>query len=105
MAEIEYNPTPKSLNGSEFSQLSLFNVKPEPQHQWPRGYSPERMHAVAQHIPAEDIETYTHGELPSESPYLSSKKFFTPSEENPHRGKWSRSAHEVKQVQREHTAR
>jgi hypothetical protein len=69
MADIDYSPSPKPLNGKQFSQLSLFNMKPTESHQWPRGYTPERRDEVAQYLPTWNTQANFNYAAPN-SPYL-----------------------------------
>jgi hypothetical protein len=82
-------PSPKPLNGKQFSQLSLFNIKPEGPGRWPKGYTPERQAEVAAAIPA--VEVSHHNDPIPNRPgmFLSSKTHFTPSEDDPHQGTWA----------------
>ena len=61
---VDYpKPNPKPLNGSQFSQGTLFQPpKPSPEHRWAaHGYSPERREAIRQAIPEKNVGTYTGG--------------------------------------------
>ena len=47
---------PKPLNGSQFSQGTLFQQpKPTDENRYPRGYTPERQHAVSDAIPLSNV--------------------------------------------------
>jgi hypothetical protein len=52
---IDYSPSPKPLNGSQFSQLPLFTMKPDAANRWPRGYTPERLHEVTDAMAASSV--------------------------------------------------
>lgn len=44
-------PKQKPLKKGRTSQLALFTTKPNDANRWPRGYTPERMHAVSEAMP------------------------------------------------------
>ena len=87
------------------SQLSLFNVKPTAEHRWPRGYTPERQAEVASRLPSPDVAYHQPQHGGDQSMFLPSRPFFTPSEDDPHRGKWSRSHEGIDTAQSEQAHR
>ena len=93
-------PEPKPLNGSQFSQGSLFNMKPDAAHRWPAGYTPERKAAVASSL--SDVKVKKYDEQGRNDLFLSSKTFFTPDPGDPHRGTWARKSPEIIKAQETH---
>jgi hypothetical protein len=103
---VDYpTPEPKPLNGKQFSQGALFNIKPSAEHRWPRGYSPERRDAVAAAIDDTTVRVRHHENQhgtrkmePGTDTFLHSGTFFTPGEVE-HRGTWSKTGDDLQAEQ------
>ena len=94
----------KPLNGSQFSQIPLFNMKPTDEHRYPRGYTPERRDAVSKALGGPwEVDVHHHsgpGGGSKKSDYVASSNFFAPKPEmGEHQGKWSRDNADVRKEQ------
>ena len=104
VTEVDYPKwNPKPLNDSTHSQGMLFAMpKPPDEHRWPAGYTPERKSAVSAAMADTEVHVAHHDAPRSGDLFLSSKAFFTPSEDDPNRGKWKREGSEIREAQAAH---